>query len=131
MTTTHAGGVEAHLEVYVRAFNSGDPDAVNEHYTDEAVSAWDPAQPLSGQARKDSLAEFLALKPTLTAKIRESHVTRDTALLTVDWTMEVPGEDGEVERLTGIGTDVLTRGADGNWRYAVDAPYGDPRNTAE
>ncbi|GEC10484.1 hypothetical protein SSP24_81390 [Streptomyces spinoverrucosus] len=124
----HAGGVEEHLAFYVRTFNEGDADAINRLYTEEAVSVWEPGKPLSGAERKANLAEFLTLRPKLTAKIRESHVTTDTALLSVDWTMEIDGEDGKRESFGGLATDVLRRGADGNWRYAIDDPYGDPRN---
>ncbi|GAA0446926.1 YybH family protein [Streptomyces stramineus] len=128
MASKHAGGVEEHLEFYVRTFNSGDADAVNRLYTENAVAIWAPGEPLTGRERRASLAEFLTRKPVLTATLRESHVTKDTALLTVDWAMEAVGEDGTKERAEGIGADVLVRDASGAWRYAVNAPYGDPRN---
>ncbi|MFI1394007.1 YybH family protein [Streptomyces sp. NPDC020681] len=124
----HAGGVEEHLAYYVRTFNAGDADAINQLYIEEAVSVWEPGKPLSGETRRANLAEFLKLRPELSAKIRESHVTSDTALLSVDWRMEVDGEGGTRESFGGLATDVLRRGADGNWRYAIDDPYGDPRN---
>ncbi|AZQ38054.1 DUF4440 domain-containing protein [Streptomyces cyaneochromogenes] len=124
----HAGGVEEHLAFYVRTFNSGDADAINQLYTEEAVSVWEPGKPLQGEERRTNLAEFLKLHPRLSAKIRESHVTGDTALLSVDWNMEIDGEEGKRESFGGLATDVLRRGADGNWRYAIDDPYGDPRN---
>lgn len=131
VTNTHAGGVEEHLEEYVRDFNSGDFAAVDRHYTEDSISVWDPKTALTGAARRDSLAEFLRLGPKLTSRIRESHVTGDTALLAVDWTMEVTDADGVTEHLAGIGADVLARGTDGKWRFAVDSPYGDPRNRTE
>ncbi|GGZ35967.1 hypothetical protein GCM10010387_32720 [Streptomyces inusitatus] len=130
MTSTHTGGVEEHLEQYVHAFNSGEFDVVRRFYTEEAVSAWDPEKPLTGAEREESLAGFLALGPRMTARIRESHVTRDTALLTVEWSIDIDS-DGTRERLAGIATDVLSADAEGGWRYAVDAPYGDPRNKTE
>ncbi|MEU1815982.1 nuclear transport factor 2 family protein [Streptomyces roseifaciens] len=124
----HAGGVAEHLEHYTRTFNSGDADAINRLYTEDAVSHWEPGKQLTGQARRDGLAEFLTLNPRITTKIRESYVTGDTALLIVDWSMEHDGEDGGRETFSGIGADVLTRNEDGEWRYAIDDPYGDPRN---
>lgn len=127
-TSEHAGGVAEHLEHFVRTFNSGDFDATNELYTEDAVSVWEPGNPLSGQARKDALAEFIAIKPVLQAKIRESYVTQDTALLITDWALDIPNEAGGVDHLEGIGTDVMRRDGEGKWRYAVDEPYGDPRN---
>jgi uncharacterized protein (TIGR02246 family) len=112
-------------QLYVRALNSGDADAVNRLYLDDAISVWEPGSPINGQARHDSVVEFVARKPSMRAEVRESYVTGDTALMVVDWTIDVTGENGEPEHLTGVGLDVLRRGEDGYWRYAVDNPFGD------
>ncbi len=116
--------VEKHTALYVEAFNRGDADAVNAFYTDEAVAVWEPGKPLTGQARIDSVKEFLSFGPKMTAVPRQSFVTKDTALLIVDWSIETVDEDGNPETLKGVGVDVLRLGADGNWRYAIDDPYG-------
>ncbi|MBG0856946.1 nuclear transport factor 2 family protein [Streptomyces spinoverrucosus] len=116
--------VEKHTALYVEAFNAGDADAVNAMYTDEAVAVWEPGVPLTGQARVDAVREFLSHGPRMTAVPRQSFVTGDTALLIVDWTIDTTDADGNPERLSGVGADVLRLGADGNWRYAVDDPYG-------
>ncbi|MFJ8046412.1 YybH family protein [Kitasatospora sp. NPDC096147] len=113
-----------HGELYVRAFNSGDADAVNRMYTEDAISVWEPGRPLTGQARKDALAEFLSMRPTMRAKLLESHVTSGTALLVVDWEIDVTTPEGP-QHLKGTGLDVLRRGADGKWRFAVDNPFGE------
>ncbi|WP_158852536.1 YybH family protein [Saccharothrix deserti] len=117
--------VDEHLELYVRAFNSGNAEALNRLYTEEAVAVWEPGEPLTGRAREEYVAGFLATGPRMTAKMRHSYVTGDTALLVVDWTMESVGEDGERLTTAGIGLDVLRLGEDGKWRYAVDDPYGE------
>ncbi|MEU7103300.1 DUF4440 domain-containing protein [Streptomyces longwoodensis] len=116
--------VEKHTALYVEAFNAGDADAVNAMYTEEAVAVWEPGTPLTGQARIDSVREFLARGPRMTAVPRQSFVTEDTALLVVDWSIDTTGDDGNPEHLEGVGLDVLRRGTDGNWRYAIDDPYG-------
>ncbi|MFI9203817.1 YybH family protein [Streptomyces sp. NPDC053048] len=116
--------VEKHTALYVEAFNAGDADAVNAFYTDEAVAVWEPGQPLTGQARKDAVKEFLAKGPKMTAVPRQSFVTGDTALLIVDWTIDTVDDEGKPEHLKGIGVDVLRLGTDGHWRYAIDDPYG-------
>ncbi|MFD7339104.1 YybH family protein [Streptomyces violascens] len=126
--TEHAGGVAEHLAHFVRTFNSGDFAGTDELYTEDAISVWEPGNPLSGQARKDALAEFIAIKPVLNATIRESYVTSDTALLVTDWSLDIPNENGGTDHIEGIGTDILRRDEKGNWRYAIDEPYGDPRN---
>lgn len=122
--TDLASDPEEHGKLYVQAFNSGDIETLDRMYTDDAISVWEPGNPLSGQARKDALREFIALKPKMTVNLRESHVTGDTALLVVDWTIDVTDPEGE-QHLSGTGLDVLRRGQDGKWRFAVDNPFGE------
>lgn len=131
MTTTSTGfepvtKAEDHIDVYVRAFNSSDPDALFGLYTDDAVSVWE-GESLTGQARRDALTEILAAKPRMTAKLRESHVAGNAALLVVDWSVETTGPDGTPQSLSGVGIDVLRRAADGRWRHAIDHPFGAAR----
>ncbi|MFH9727800.1 YybH family protein [Streptomyces sp. NPDC017254] len=119
--------VAQHTAQYEAAFNAGDADAVNEMYTDEAVAVWEPGKPLTGQARKDAVKEFLARAPKMSAKPRQIFETGDTALLIVDWSIATVDDAGSPELLTGVGVDVLRKGADGNWRYAIDEPYGEKK----
>ncbi|MFE0424855.1 YybH family protein [Streptomyces sp. NPDC058953] len=117
-----AGAVE-HGRRYLRAFNSGDIDRLDPLYAEDAISVWEPGNPLTGQARRDALAAFLALGPRMTAVLREAFVTGDTALLIVDWSVEIAAPEG-TELMAGTGVDVLRLGADGTWRFAVDNPFG-------
>ncbi|AJC52687.1 MULTISPECIES: nuclear transport factor 2 family protein [Streptomyces] len=114
--------IDKHAELYAQVLNSGDAEALNALYTEDAIAVWEPDQPLTGAARKAALAEFLTMNPVMTAKTRESYVTGDTALLFVDWTMEIDTPDGRRSD-SGVGVDVVRRGADGKWRHAVDSPY--------
>lgn len=123
--------LEAHLESYVAAFNSGDAESVNAHYTEAGIIAWEKGNPVSGADRRAAIEEFLAtMRPHIETDLREAYVTGDTALLVVDWTMEVNTASGEGrERLRGVGLDVLRKQADGSWLYAVDDPFGEePRD---
>ncbi|MEV6926609.1 nuclear transport factor 2 family protein [Dactylosporangium sp. NPDC051485] len=126
MTVTHeqlVTAAEEHGRRYVEAFNSGDIETINGMYTEDAISVWQPGVPLSGQARKDNLAEFMSQRPKMTATLREAHVTGNTALLVVDWQIDLVTEDG-AEHLDGVGLDVLRLGEDGQWRFAIDNPFG-------
>lgn len=125
MALTH--DVQQHTDLYVEAFNSGDADAVNGMYTEEAVAVWEPGKPLTGRAREDYVREYLQQKPVMQAKVRHSFVTGDTALLIVDWTIRIGQADGGTEEQEGVGVDVLRKGLDGNWRYAIDDPFGEEK----
>ncbi|MEU6243809.1 nuclear transport factor 2 family protein [Streptomyces sp. NPDC047024] len=114
---------EEHGRLYVEAFNAGDVDVLKAMYTEDAVSVWEPGNPLTGKERETSLAEFVALKPKMTATLREAHVTSNTALLVVDWAIDISTPEGD-EHLEGTGLDVLRLGPDGKWRFAIDNPFG-------
>lgn len=116
--------LDKHLEHYVQAFNSNDPEVLEQFYTEEAVAVWEPGKPLSGEARREAAREFLSRKPTMVAVERERYVTGDTILFIVDWKIDMTGEDGKPEHLEGVGVDVVRKGTDGKWRYAVDDAFG-------
>lgn len=112
-------------DLYVRAFNSGNAEWVHSLYTEEAVAVWEPGKPLTGEEHRRTVAEQIERGASMQAKLRHAYVTGDTALLIVDWTMDATNEEGVVEHLAGVGVDVLRRGEDGKWRYAIDDPYGE------
>lgn len=123
--------LEEHLERYITAFNAGDSEGVNSCYTDAGIIVWEKGNPVSGEARRAAIKEFLATaQPRIETDVREAYVTGDTTLLVVDWTMEVNAETGKGrENLRGVGLDVLRKQADGSWLYAVDDPFGEePRD---
>ncbi|MFF3323119.1 YybH family protein [Streptomyces sp. NPDC002889] len=117
--------IEDHQEAFGRAFNSGDADAVNAMYVDDAVGMWEPGFPLSGQVRRDYVVEFMKTrKPSVEATVRQQLVVGDTAMLVVEWQMDTLGVNGQPEQLEGVAIDVLHKGEDGYWRYVVDNPFG-------
>lgn len=46
------------------------------------------------------------------------------ALMHADWALEGTAPDGSALALSGTTVEVARRGADGEWRYAVDSPVG-------
>ncbi|MFJ7905668.1 YybH family protein [Kitasatospora sp. NPDC096204] len=122
---TLVADIEKHQEAFGIAFNSGDAEAVNAMYTDDAVGMWDPGFPVYGEDRRVYVTEFLAKrKPSVEATVRQQLVVGDTAMLIVEWQMEALDENGEPEHLEGVAIDVLRQGEDGYWRYVVDNPFG-------
>ncbi|MCY1083377.1 YybH family protein [Archangium lansingense] len=73
-----------------------------------------------GPAIREALQGFLALKGPIDMKLTRVVEGPGTAVVVADWSLPTP--DGTV--LTGRTSDVVTRSADGSWRYSVDAPFG-------
>lgn len=113
-------------DTYVRGSNAGDIDGVMSLYADDAVSVWEPGNPVTGTDHEAVVRAHLERGPVMQAKVRESHVTNDVALLVVDWQIDIPEGGGlPAEHHTGLGLDVLRKGDDGRWRYVVDNPFGE------
>ncbi|MHA7961221.1 YybH family protein [Streptomyces sp. L500] len=110
--------VLARAEEAVRAFNAGDAAALDRLFAEDAVSVLEDGSVVSGNERTAGRAELLALRPVMTARVLESYVTSDTALLVVDWSVEAG-----TERQGGTALDVLRRRGD-TWLYVIDNPYG-------
>ncbi|MFI1226896.1 MULTISPECIES: YybH family protein [unclassified Streptomyces] len=127
MTETRAGqpveDVNQVVSLYVEAFNSGNPDVLNRWYTDDAVTVWEPGQAISGEDRKRELAASLEQRPVMRAELRHLYVAGDVAMQVVDWHVDVEGPDGTKQEFEGVGLDVLVRGEDRRWRFAIDNPY--------
>ncbi|MGM1064501.1 YybH family protein [Saccharothrix sp. Mg75] len=115
---------EQQNEVFIRAFNSGDGRIFDSLYHDNAISNLSGA-PLTGRARTEFITEFLRGGPKLEAKLRETYRTGDTSLLVVHYRVGMTGEDGQPVQISGTCTDVMTRGADGRWKLAIDRPVPD------
>lgn len=117
----------AQNDLFVEVFNSGDGAHFDSMYADDAISNMSGA-PLTGAARTTFFKEFLAAGPRIDSKVLQTFTTGDTSLLIVDYSLDIPGEEG-VTRVSGVCTDVLVRDESGNWTMAVDRPV--PTEPAE
>lgn len=118
MTTTHvelATDPAEHTAVFVRAYNSGDIDAVRLLFEPDAVLVAEPGESVTGEDIFSLTKEFLDGGQPMSATTRHVYTAGDIALLIVDWS---------VDGATGTSTDVIRRGPDGRWRYLIDNPAG-------
>ena len=108
------------------AFNARDLDALVGLYEPDAVLVAQPGQTVSGLEQiREALAGFLALNgPIAMTHIGTVHGA-DVAILYGRWIVEGTGPDGAPVTAGGITSDVVRRGADGVWRFAVDNPFAD------
>lgn len=114
----------AHPAVFVSAFNSGDPAAVDRVYEEHGVLVPAPGEPVTGVQRIAANEYLLGFGVPIEARPRHVYVAGDLALLIVDWSIRGTARDGTEVDLAGTATDVARRGPDGYWRYVIDNPFG-------
>jgi len=110
---------------FEQAFNSADRDALLALYEPEATLLLETG-PVAGVAGiGQALAGFLAMKPVI--RLTPGPVVRgggDLAVLRTKWTLKGTGPDGQPVEMSGQTVEVVRRGSDGLWRYAIDCPFG-------
>lgn len=109
---------------FAAAFNTGDPDAVEQVYARDGVLILPPGEVTTGAVRGEANARMVALGVPIAVHPRHVYVTGDVALLIVDWAILGTDPDGTAVDIRGTATDVARRGSDGIWRYLIDNPFG-------
>lgn len=111
---------------YKNAFNAGDVDAVLANYTDEGVTVVERGVALSrsGDLREALAGYFATAKPQVEFTFVHTYLAGDVALIVTDWSLEELKEDGNRVTEHGRATDVLVRGTDGAWKFAIDNRFG-------
>lgn len=108
-----------------RTFNDGDVDGLVAMYASDAVYVVRPDKVVSGDGLRKALADLLALKPRIDARLQSCVTAADVALLIQNWSLSIPRSDGGSPILrSGTGTDILRRGEDGEWKILIDNPLG-------
>ena len=109
-------------------------DALHDGRVDDALALYEPdavfiprpgAEPLHGlDAIREAIAQFAALRPTLTADICKVVRAGDIATVLNAWHLDGTGPDGAPLHLSGTSADVLRRRPDGSWGLLIDDPWG-------
>ena len=90
---------------FAEAMNAGDIEALAELY---------PAP------SHDALQDLLDLKPHISVETRSVVRAGEVALLGSRWRLAGTTPEGEPVALSGTGTEMVRRQADGSWRYVVE-----------
>src|SRR5882757_5102156 len=107
------------LQVFFRAFNAHDLNALMALYESEPTMATEPGQLAQGQvAVREALTGFLAMKPTLTAEKFKVITANDLALSIIKWTLTGTDPDGHPLHLNGTSTDVMRKQPNAQWLFA-------------
>jgi uncharacterized protein (TIGR02246 family) len=114
--------------LWVDAFNNGDVEALLPLYEDDAVFAADTEGTIlrGKDAIRQGLEGFIATGGKFHLEEPKAHEGADVALVYTRWRFEGgSAPDGSaMGTLTGQTTDIVRRGSDGAWRFAVDNPWG-------
>ena len=110
---------------FVNAMNNGDLETALRMYEPEASIVVQPGVIATGtSALREALAGFAALKPTITTEAHQIMAADGVALYCSRWNMRGTDPAGNPVQMGGCSSDVLRRQADGNWRIALDNPFG-------
>ena len=107
------------------AYNEGRIESVLKLYEPDAVMVdKDGAEHRGRAALAEQFEGLLALKGTMTGKIRYELVHGDIALLSNEWRIQTKDEKGAPLVVSGRSAEVARRQADGRWLYIIDHPFG-------
>ncbi|HEX2086830.1 MAG TPA: SgcJ/EcaC family oxidoreductase [Solirubrobacteraceae bacterium] len=121
-TTTSAAALP---DALAQRLADGDLDGALALYEPEATFAPQPGAQVSGlDAIREALAQFIALRPSLSGEVEKVLEAGDVALVTNRWSLRGTGPDGAPLEMGGVSADVMRRQPDGTWRILVDDPWG-------
>jgi uncharacterized protein (TIGR02246 family) len=117
---------ESAVAAFVEAINRGDLDAAVDCYEEGAVLVAQPGLMASGRDEiREALGGMLSMRPRIVTASFEVLRSADLALYHSRWTMAPADRPDEVEeREEGCSADVLRRQASGEWKIAIDNPWG-------
>ena len=111
--------------LFAGALNTGNIEELMTLYEPQASLMAAPGKIVTGaDAIRDALRDFLDGKPKMSLSPRVVAKTADLALTTSKWELTMIGPDGKPTQMSGQSVEVARRGSDGNWRFAIDLPFG-------
>jgi ketosteroid isomerase-like protein len=110
-------------ERYNALFRVSDLENLMAMYEPDAVLSPVPGKELRGHAEiRAQLKQLLKLRGDLTSTQLSCVRQGDIALIQARWSFYGKGPSGSTVVMGGVSARVARRGADGEWRYAVDLP---------
>lgn len=94
-------------------------------YEPDAVFVPQPnVPPIAGRAAiQAALAQFAALRPRITSRIRNVVVAGNVATVINDWQLSGTATDGSSVTMSATSADVMRRRADNTWGIVIDNPW--------
>lgn len=114
----------------VDALHAGDAARAARLWTRDAKLIAADGQVLEGsEAITEAMQTFVASGARLTIELDRLFVSGDVALATGKLTVSIDSDVGASHSHTSDSVVVYTRGEDGVWRVAIDAPWGLPADS--
>jgi uncharacterized protein (TIGR02246 family) len=114
---------EALMRAFTERVHARDLDGLVALYEPSAVFEPQPGVAVRGRdAIRQSLAELLALRPTMVSNTLQVLRADDVALVVNEWNLTGTGPNGGEVRQRGRSADVVRRQRDGSWLVLVDKP---------
>jgi uncharacterized protein (TIGR02246 family) len=111
--------------LFAEALNAGRLDDLVALYEPQAALTPMPGKLVTGTAAiRESLAGFLAGKPSISLNPRLIAQSGDLAVISATWELSATGPDGKPGKMTGQSVEVVRRQPDGRWLFAIDLPFG-------
>lgn len=112
-------------ETFIQRFNDKDSAGMLSLYAPDALFTMDGERVARGTVQiKEALAGFLASPMTLKGRYDSVLEAGDVAVCKLRW--ELLNAEGWIE-MDGVSLEVLKRGGDGKWRFAIDDATGSSR----
>ena len=110
-------------ERYTALFRVSDLENLMTMYEPDAVLSPVPGKEMRGHAEiRAQLKQLLKLRGDLTSTQLSCVRQGDIALIQARWSFSGKGPTGSTVVMGGVSARVARRGADGEWRYAIDIP---------
>lgn len=110
---------------FVEAINRADLACALQCYEESAVFVAQPGVVVSGhEGIREALGEMLALRPRIHTESFEVIRNDDVALYHSSWRMVGRSGEGDEVSEVGMSADILRRQPNGEWRIAIDNPWG-------
>lgn len=109
-------------EQLIEALTRGDIHAAIDLY-EPGASFVNAGEVVTGTASIRKILEtFASVKPRFTVEAKPTVQSGDIALTGNRWRLAGTDTEGKPVEMSGSSFEVVRRGADGNWRFAIDNP---------
>jgi ketosteroid isomerase-like protein len=113
------------LNLQVQEFNNGNIDFLMTLYENDACLAVKPDQVVRGLENiRKGMKGFIDMGAKLDARVKRELQANEIVLMITEWSINGTEPDGKPIHLTGRGTVVLRRQADGGLLIVVENPWG-------